>query len=129
MLQNSTLWTWQETFEFCEIRKISWPRQSLPDSQYINFTESENYFLITTTVIVAIIIIITTIIITRKKLYIYIYILEIERGSTISHSVENLFWKRLWACRKAAHRMNDTGFVIRRCDNNKPGNRGCDVTK
>jgi len=61
MLQNSTLWTWQETFEFCEIRKISWPGQSLPDSQDVNFMESENYF-ITTTVIVVIIIIITIII-------------------------------------------------------------------
>jgi hypothetical protein len=68
MFQHSTLWTWEETFEFCEIRQISWPGQSLPDSQNINFIESENYFLITT-VIVAIIIIIIIIIITRKYIY------------------------------------------------------------
>jgi hypothetical protein len=28
-------------------------------------------------------------------------ILEIERGSSRSHSVENSLWKRLWTCRKA----------------------------
>ena len=67
MLQNSTLWTWQETLEFCEIRKFSWPGQSLPDSQDINFTESDNYFLITATVIAIIIIII----ISGKNIYIY----------------------------------------------------------
>jgi hypothetical protein len=127
MLQNSTLWTWQETFEFCEIRKISWPSPSLPDSQDINFTESDHYLLITTTVIVAaIIIIIIIIIITREKI-IYIHMYWKLKVNCRSHSVETLFWKRLWTCRKSVHRMNDIGFVIRRCDNNKPGNRGCDV--
>jgi len=28
-------------------------------------------------------------------------LLEIERGSTRLHSVENLLWKRLWMCLKA----------------------------
>jgi hypothetical protein len=34
-------------------------------------------------------------------------ILEIERGSTRSHAVENSIWKRLWTCRKADYVMND----------------------
>jgi hypothetical protein len=33
-------------------------------------------------------------------------ILEIERGSTISHCVENLLWKRVWACFKRDFRIN-----------------------
>jgi hypothetical protein len=93
LFQESTLWTWQETFEFCEIRKISWPGQLLPDSQDLNFMELEIYFLIITIVIVAIVI-----------LYIYIYIFphtyENERGSNRSHSVKNSLRKRLWTCRK-----------------------------
>ena len=32
-------------------------------------------------------------------------VLDIERGSTRSQSVENSFWKRLWTCRKADYRM------------------------
>jgi hypothetical protein len=31
----------------------------------------------------------------------------ISRGSTISYSVENSLWKRLWTCRKAGYEMND----------------------
>jgi hypothetical protein len=34
-------------------------------------------------------------------------ILEIERGSTRSHYLENLLWKRLWTCRKTDHDMNE----------------------
>jgi hypothetical protein len=34
-------------------------------------------------------------------------ILEIERGSTRSHSMENSLWKRLWTCRKTDCRMNE----------------------
>jgi hypothetical protein len=34
-------------------------------------------------------------------------ILEIERGSTRSHPVENSLWKRLWTCRKTDYSMND----------------------
>jgi hypothetical protein len=34
-------------------------------------------------------------------------ILEIERGSTRSHSVENSLWKRLRTCRKTDYRMNE----------------------
>jgi hypothetical protein len=34
-----------------------------------------------------------------------IYILEIERGSTRSHPVENSLWKRLRTCRKTDYRM------------------------
>jgi hypothetical protein len=34
------------------------------------------------------------------KTLIHEKILEIERGSTRSHSVENLFWNSLWTCRK-----------------------------
>jgi hypothetical protein len=30
-----------------------------------------------------------------------------ERGSTRSHCVENLLWKRLWTCRKTDYRMNE----------------------
>jgi hypothetical protein len=32
-------------------------------------------------------------------------VLEIERGSTRSHLVENSLWKRLWTCRKTDCRM------------------------
>jgi hypothetical protein len=38
--------------------------------------------------------------------------LEVERGSTRSHSVENLLWKRLWTCRK---RLQDYDDVIDNC--------------
>jgi hypothetical protein len=34
-------------------------------------------------------------------------ILEIERGSTRSHPVENSLWKRLRTCRKTDYRMNE----------------------
>jgi hypothetical protein len=34
-------------------------------------------------------------------------ILEIEKGSTRSHSVQNCLRKRLWACRKADYGMNE----------------------
>jgi hypothetical protein len=37
-------------------------------------------------------------------------ILEIERGSTRSHCVENWLRKRLWTCRKADCRMMMTPF-------------------
>ena len=33
--------------------------------------------------------------------------LEIERGSTGSHCVENWLWKRLWTCRKTDYGMNE----------------------
>jgi hypothetical protein len=33
-------------------------------------------------------------------------IMEIERGSTRSHPVENSLWKRLRTCRKTDYRMN-----------------------
>jgi hypothetical protein len=39
---------------------------------------------------------------TRKK----DRILEIERGHTSSHSVENWLWKRIWTCRKTGYEMN-----------------------
>jgi len=34
-------------------------------------------------------------------------LLQIERGSTRSHVVENTFWGRLWTCRKKDCRMRD----------------------
>jgi hypothetical protein len=34
-------------------------------------------------------------------------ILEIERGSTRLHPVENSLWKRLRTCRKTDYRMNE----------------------
>jgi hypothetical protein len=34
-------------------------------------------------------------------------ILEIERGSIRSYSMENSLWKRLWTCRKTGYRMNE----------------------
>jgi hypothetical protein len=34
-------------------------------------------------------------------------ILEIERGSTRPHPVENSLWKRLQTCRKTDYRMNE----------------------
>jgi hypothetical protein len=34
-------------------------------------------------------------------------ILEIKRGSTRSHCVENSLWKRLRTCRKTDYRMNE----------------------
>jgi hypothetical protein len=33
--------------------------------------------------------------------------MEIEKGSTRSHSVENSLSKRLWTCRKAAYGMSE----------------------
>jgi hypothetical protein len=40
-------------------------------------------------------------------------ILNIERGSTSSHSVENLFHRRLWVCRKPDNRMNE--YPVAKC--------------
>jgi hypothetical protein len=37
-------------------------------------------------------------------------ILETERRSITSHSVENSLWKRLWTCSKAEGRMNESVF-------------------
>jgi len=34
-------------------------------------------------------------------------LLEVERGSTRSQSVENSLWKRLWACPKTDYRRNE----------------------
>jgi hypothetical protein len=34
------------------------------------------------------------------------WIMEIERGSSRSHSLENSIWKKLWTCRKTNYRMN-----------------------
>ena len=34
-------------------------------------------------------------------------ILQIERGSSRSRSLQNSLWKRLWTCSKTDHRMND----------------------
>ena len=39
--------------------------------------------------------------------YCVYWILEIERGSTRSHPVENSLWKRLRTCRKTDYRMNE----------------------
>ena len=35
------------------------------------------------------------------------WILEIEKESSRSHSVENSGWKRLWTCRKTDYWMNE----------------------
>jgi hypothetical protein len=43
----------------------------------------------------------------RKHLLDDLKILEIERGSTRSHSMENSLWKRLWTCHKTDYRMNE----------------------
>jgi hypothetical protein len=37
-------------------------------------------------------------------------ILEIERGNTRSHPVENSLWKRLRTCRKTDCRMNENSY-------------------
>jgi len=37
--------------------------------------------------------------------------MEIERGSTRSHSMWNALWKRLWTCHKTDYRMNETKEV------------------
>ena len=34
-------------------------------------------------------------------------LLEIESGSTRSHSVKNSLWQRLWTCHKTDYRMNE----------------------
>ena len=42
--------------------------------------------------------------------------LEIERGSTGLNSLENLFWKRLWTCRKTLWNDGEIGNTMRsRC--------------
>ena len=38
--------------------------------------------------------------------------LEIERGSTKSHFVENSPWKRLWTCLMTDNRMNESQFSV-----------------
>jgi hypothetical protein len=38
--------------------------------------------------------------------------LEFERGSTRSQSVENSLWKRLWTCRKAGYVKNDPSVYM-----------------
>jgi hypothetical protein len=47
----------------------------------------------------------------RKQLLVLLQgkekILEIERGSTRSHSMENSLWKRLQTCRKTDYGMNE----------------------
>jgi len=39
-------------------------------------------------------------------------ILELETGSTISHSVENSLWKIVWNCRKTVYMMMMMMMVI-----------------
>jgi hypothetical protein len=39
-------------------------------------------------------------------------IVEIERGSTRSQSVENSIWKRIWTCRKTDYVMNGKGLIL-----------------
>jgi hypothetical protein len=39
-------------------------------------------------------------------------VLEIERRSTRSHCVENLFYRMLWTCRKADNRMRHNRILI-----------------
>jgi hypothetical protein len=43
----------------------------------------------------------------RRKQLMNERVLQIERGSTRSHSVENSLWKRLWASRKKTMEMNE----------------------
>jgi hypothetical protein len=38
-------------------------------------------------------------------------VLETERGSTSSHSVENSLWRRLWTCRKTDYRTKEFNNV------------------
>jgi hypothetical protein len=37
--------------------------------------------------------------------------LEIERGNTVSQSVVNSLWRRIWTCCKADYRMNISAIV------------------
>ena len=39
-------------------------------------------------------------------------ILELKRGSTRSHSVENWLWNRLWSCCKTGNRVTMRDGVI-----------------
>jgi len=39
-------------------------------------------------------------------------ILEIERGSAKSPSVEKSLWKRLWTCSKKDCRMNESKMIL-----------------
>ena len=39
-------------------------------------------------------------------------ILEIEKGSTRSLSVENSLWKGLWTCRETDYRMKMTCYEV-----------------
>ena len=41
-------------------------------------------------------------------------ILGSERGSIKSHSVEKLFWNRLWACCKIENRIDDKLVTLRK---------------
>jgi hypothetical protein len=43
----------------------------------------------------------------EEGVYSYWRILEIERGSTRWHAVENWLWRRLWTCRKTDCGMNE----------------------
>ena len=43
----------------------------------------------------------------RRKQLLNERVLQIERGSTRSHPVENSLWKRLWAIRKKTTEMNE----------------------
>jgi hypothetical protein len=45
-------------------------------------------------------------------LLLYLMILEIERGSTRLHPMENSFWKRLWTCHKTDYRMTEWYFCL-----------------
>jgi len=38
--------------------------------------------------------------------------LDIERGSTISHSTKNSLWKRLWTCRKTNNKATNDIYAI-----------------
>jgi hypothetical protein len=37
------------------------------------------------------------------------WVLEIDRGSTISHSVENWLWQRIWTCCERDCVINESG--------------------
>jgi hypothetical protein len=39
-------------------------------------------------------------------------ILERERESTRRHMLENVLWKRLWACSQTDYKMNESMFQL-----------------
>jgi len=55
--------------------------------------------------------------------------MEIGRGSTRSHCVENWLWKRLWTCHKSDKRINqyteylETGFIKKKYSENTLENK------